>query len=182
MTTTFEKHEVIYCISDFLDNSTIKARKGNHYSVYETHPSSFVFRGEENNLCLVNYKDNVWFEKMQFYTNEEVEKSKKEHHNQPLLDVFLIIEEKDPAFAAEIKNMVGYLASTYQDKYQCSEVRNEGIIYSPRNGKGFNIGNAVKYLSRYLTTGFEKSENPKDLQKAIHYCLFELTRKSYYNA
>ena len=88
------------------------------------------------------------------------------------------IKEKDPKFHASICELVDYLATTYDDKYANSELPNEGIIYSKLNGKGFNMGNAAKYISRYLTTGFQKSEMTADLRKAIHYCLFELTRKN----
>jgi hypothetical protein len=87
------------------------------------------------------------------------------------------IKEADPDFYKSIEDVVNYLASTYDDKYHKSELRNDGIIYSDNLGKGFNMGNAAKYISRYLTTGFQKSEMPADLMKAIHYCLFELTRK-----
>jgi hypothetical protein len=88
------------------------------------------------------------------------------------------ILDKDPAMFDAIGHLSEYLASTYDDKYANSELRNEGIIYSPNLGKGFNAGTAAKYLSRYITTGFSKSENPSDLIKAIHYSLFEFIRKT----
>ena len=47
---------------------------------------------------------------------------------------------------------------------------------SKNYGKAFNCGNAAKYLSRYMTEGFPKSNNPDDIKKAIHYLLFELKR------
>lgn len=87
------------------------------------------------------------------------------------------IEKKDPAMHKSLTQIIEYLASTYNEKYANSELRNEGIIYSPNLGKGFNMGNAAKYIARYITTGFSKSEMPDDLKKAIHYCLFEYTRK-----
>ena len=87
------------------------------------------------------------------------------------------IAEKDPAMYKSLCQIIDYLASTYGEKYAKSELNNEGIIYSPNLGKGFNMGNATKYISRYITTGFSKSEMPDDLKKSIHYCLFEYTRK-----
>lgn len=88
-----------------------------------------------------------------------------------------IIKDKDPAMYASLVQFTDYLVSTYAEKYANSELRNEGIIYSPSLGKGFNMGNAAKYISRYITTGFTKSEMPDDLKKAMHYCMFEYTRK-----
>lgn len=88
------------------------------------------------------------------------------------------ISHRDYPMFLAVSELIEYLASTYDDKYANSELRNEGIIYSPNLGKGFNTGNAAKYLSRYITTGFEKSEKPIDLIKIIHYSLFEYIRKT----
>ena len=44
--------------------------------------------------------------------------------------------------------------------------------------KGYLVGNATKYISRYFTANFEKSGNRKDLFKAVHYLLFEIMRIS----
>jgi hypothetical protein len=87
------------------------------------------------------------------------------------------IKEADPDFYKSIEDVINYLASTYDDKYQNSDLPTRGLTQSETLGKGFNTGNAAKYISRYSTTGFQKSEMPADLMKAIHYCLFELTRK-----
>jgi hypothetical protein len=87
------------------------------------------------------------------------------------------IKEADPDFYSSLEEVIIYLSNTYDDKYQNSEIRTDKIIYSSHLGKGFNMGNAAKYISRYVTAGFQKSEMPADLMKAIHYCLFELTRK-----
>lgn len=84
---------------------------------------------------------------------------------------------KDPVFAKVLQDLMIYLGSTYSDKYHKSPIATKGIIYHEAYGKGFNIGNSTKYLARYLTEGFEKSNMPKDLNKAIHYCLFELARR-----
>lgn len=44
--------------------------------------------------------------------------------------------------------------------------------------KDFLIGNAAKYLTRYMSEGDEKSGNTTDLLKAIHYLKLELDRVS----
>lgn len=88
------------------------------------------------------------------------------------------IKQKDPEFYNTIVDTVNYLASTYEDKYAASPIKTKGIILSQELGKGYNIGNCTKYLQRYLTTGFAKSENTEDLRKVIHYSMFEITRKN----
>lgn len=75
-----------------------------------------------------------------------------------------------------LKELQEYLDNTCQDKYSKSDIDNTGTILSDNLGKGFNIGNATKYISRYATVGFEKSEQRTDLLKAIHYLIFELIR------
>lgn len=91
-----------------------------------------------------------------------------------------VIKEKDPYFHDEIVKVINYLASTYGDKYAKADLDTKGILLSETLGKGFNIGNAFKYLSRYSTTGYSKSENKEDLYKVIHYCVFELQRRTKY--
>jgi hypothetical protein len=88
------------------------------------------------------------------------------------------ILRKDPTMAIVLQEYMIYLASTYDEKYAKSPIPTNGVIYSKDHGTGFNIGNASKYLSRYMTKGFDKSENPRDLDKAIHYCMFELARRA----
>ena len=69
-----------------------------------------------------------------------------------------------------------HLDGTNDDKYFAATVRTNELILSKNLGMGFNIGNAIKYLSRYTTTGYSKSGARKDLKKAIHYIMFELLR------
>lgn len=70
------------------------------------------------------------------------------------------------------------------DKYEADfpEVDLHGLKFMSPHGLGFNVGNAAKYLKRYMTDGFEKSRNPEDLSKAIHYLLFEIARDGYMSA
>jgi hypothetical protein len=76
-------------------------------------------------------------------------------------------------------NVISHIKKTHSDKYEAEMVPAVDLYglmrYSP-HGKGYNIGNASKYLKRYLTNGFEKSSNPQDLYKAAHYILFEIAR------
>lgn len=76
-------------------------------------------------------------------------------------------------------NVISHIKSTHQDKYEAEIVPAldlYGLMRYSQHGKGFNIGNASKYLKRYLTSGFEKSSNPNDLYKAAHYILLEISR------
>lgn len=89
-----------------------------------------------------------------------------------------IIKQKDPAFYAALFELVNYLASTYRDKYEDMKTTNvsKELLMSKEYGKGANLFNVYKYLRRYQTGGYDKSDNPADLLKAVHYLLFELTR------
>ena len=84
----------------------------------------------------------------------------------------------DVEFGTTVEEIVSYLLSTYDEKYVNSPIGNPSIevLYSAEHGKGVNIFNALKYIQRYMSEGFEKSDNPKDVVKAIHYLIFELTR------
>lgn len=83
-----------------------------------------------------------------------------------------------PEFADAITEVMEYLNSTFSDKYAKADISTKGIILSKDNGKGFNCGNSLKYISRYCTEGYSKSNNVLDLYKAIHYLLFEITRRN----
>lgn len=65
-----------------------------------------------------------------------------------------------------------------RDKYAAADIQlyPSELFMSDAHGKSINIFNAVKYLSRYLSEGFEKSNNRQDVIKAVHYLLFELAR------
>ena len=76
-------------------------------------------------------------------------------------------------------DVISHIKHTYDDKYEADivpAVDLYGLMRHSSHGKGFNIGNASKYLKRYLTNGFEKSSNPDDLYKAAHYILLEISR------
>ena len=89
-----------------------------------------------------------------------------------------IIEEcaSDDAVVRAINEMEDYHASTCGDKYGAAVMDTMSLIMNDEHGKSINIFNAFKYLSRYITSGYEKSDNRKDVIKAVHYLLFELAR------
>jgi hypothetical protein len=76
-----------------------------------------------------------------------------------------------------LADFVSYLPTTYSDKYEAtgSNIAKDFLLNSKSSDAA--IFNAVKYLQRYATVGFEKSQNVKDLYKAMHYILFELQRR-----
>lgn len=82
----------------------------------------------------------------------------------------------DFEFAKTIEEVIEYLASTYKDKYTKSPFKTKAMLYG-EHGAPINIFQVQKYCGRYLTEGFEKSHNIKDLYKSIHYLLFELARR-----
>lgn len=88
------------------------------------------------------------------------------------------ITRNDKDMTIALGNLFCYLSSTYGDKYANAEFNPKNIYLGQISGRGFNIGNAIKYLSRYQTDGYKKSYNIEDLYKAIHYLLFELIRRA----
>lgn len=97
------------------------------------------------------------------------------------MEALFLIRQKDDAMANVLSGVLEYIASTYGEKYAEADLNTRGIIESLRHGKGFNIGNSSKYLSRYLTEGFSKSDNPVDVLKSIHYNTMELVRRQKHN-
>lgn len=98
-------------------------------------------------------------------------------HEIKLADALNTVLRGDTDFHFAMIDTIFYLADTFGDKYAGADIDTKGMLYSEKYGKGFNMGNALKYISRYCTEDFEKSNNEKDLLKAIHYILFELTRR-----
>ena len=92
------------------------------------------------------------------------------------------IKEKDPQFHNTLESLIDYFASTYDDKYASDDkvMNTKDFLYHKSFGKGANMFTASKYIQRYCTTGFKKSENTIDLYKSVHYIIFELIRKANY--
>jgi len=83
-----------------------------------------------------------------------------------------------------IESLIKYIHQTYYDKYGSETLLDleDKFIYSPNHGKAVNLFNASKYIERYAGDGFPKSNNRQDLLKAIHYLLFEYTRRTKMDA
>lgn len=89
------------------------------------------------------------------------------------------IANHEPEFLVAVEEMLAHFASTYTDKYEDENDRpivSKNILYDTELGKGANMHNTTKYLQRYITSGYKKSDNPTDLKKACHYIAFELVR------
>lgn len=93
------------------------------------------------------------------------------------------IQQKDPELFQCLEYLIEFLLANLKDKYEGSSLPNisKQLLMNDELGKGANIFTVVKYLQRYATTGFSKSENPIDLLKAIHYILFEVQRTKPWN-
>jgi len=95
-----------------------------------------------------------------------------------LLDDYIAVVESRDGVAVVIAGLMEYLKTTYSDKYTdtSSPLDTKDFLYSDDHGKSVNMFCAAKYMQRYMTDGYSKSNNPQDLFKAIHYLLFELAR------
>lgn len=95
------------------------------------------------------------------------------------------IREKDKEMFKALVHLLLYVGSCYGDKYEKGGMHNfsKEVTQHPDLGKGANLFTTLKYLQRYISTGFAKSGNPEDLMKSMHYILFELMRtKPWLNA
>jgi hypothetical protein len=88
------------------------------------------------------------------------------------------IMQKELSAADVLYDVIKHIHGTYSDKYQ-SDVTDwldtKALLLS-KGGKVANVHSASKYIQRYSTIGFEKSENTIDLLKAIHYIMIEIQR------
>lgn len=89
------------------------------------------------------------------------------------------IAEKEPAAADALKMVVRHIHGTYSDKYAKGQdiIDTKKMLYDPERGDFLNIYQVNRYLQRYLTQGSAKSHLIKDIEKAIHYLVFEITRR-----
>lgn len=89
------------------------------------------------------------------------------------------IENKEPAVANALKMVVRHIHGTYSDKYAKGQdiIDTKKMLYDKEHGDFLNAYQVNRYLQRYLTKGSAKSHLIKDIEKAIHYLVFELTRR-----
>jgi hypothetical protein len=91
------------------------------------------------------------------------------------------IQEKDPDFYRGLSEFIEYLATTYDDKYEVKPNFSLDYSYHKQLGKGANVFTIAKYLQRYSTEGFAKSNQVVDLYKLCHYAMFEIVRRNLDN-
>lgn len=89
------------------------------------------------------------------------------------------IRSKEPDVATAIEMCVKHIHGTYSDKYAKGQdiIDTKKMLYDKERGAFLNIYQVSRYLQRYLTTGSKKSNLIKDIEKAVHYLIFEITRR-----
>lgn len=89
------------------------------------------------------------------------------------------IRNKEPEAAKAIEMSIKHIYNTYSDKYAKGEniIDTKKMLYDKDRGDFLNIYQVNRYLQRYITSGSKKSHLIKDIEKAIHYLIFELTRR-----
>ena len=106
------------------------------------------------------------------------EERKQELFAQFTDDMKLLIE-REPDAAEAVAMTVNHIAGTYGDKYADGEafINTKAMLYNRQHGTPINVYQVSRYLQRYMTTGRKKSYLVVDLFKAIHYLIFEITRR-----
>ena len=94
------------------------------------------------------------------------------------LDVTLFRINLSHTKLTEIDKVINWIYECSKGKYNKSEIDPKLFILGKKLGMGFNIGNAAKYLSRYISNSGKKLYNEQDLLKSIHYILLELKRRT----
>lgn len=75
-----------------------------------------------------------------------------------------------------LKEVADYIDTTYKGHYVGDDnVQSLDLILATGHATGFNVGNILKYGSRY---GKKRGYNRDDLLKVIHYAIFELYNHS----
>ena len=89
------------------------------------------------------------------------------------------IRDKEPEMFKAISLVIKHVAGTYSDKYAKGQdtIDTKKMLYHKEDGRAINIYQVCRYLQRYNTDGSAKSHLLKDLEKAVHYLLFEITRR-----
>ena len=70
-----------------------------------------------------------------------------------------------------IKQIQRYVDKTYEQHYAYGDYQATDVIFDSGHGKGFCIGNIIKYAMRY---GKKNGKNSDDLLKIIHYGIITL--------
>ena len=70
-----------------------------------------------------------------------------------------------------LDDLKAYIDSTYNAHYSKTKFQATEFIFDAGHGRGFCIGNVLKYAQRY---GRKDGYNRKDLQKVLHYAIMAL--------
>jgi hypothetical protein len=89
------------------------------------------------------------------------------------------IESHEPETARALYMVIKHINGTYEDKYAKGQniIDTKKLLYDKDRGDFLNIYQVCRYLQRYVTNGSPKSHLIKDIEKAIHYLVFELVRR-----
>ena len=72
-----------------------------------------------------------------------------------------------------VNELMDYIDSTYEGHYARNKFQATEFIIDADHGKGFMIGNVMKYAQRYGKKG-SMDDARKDLMKVLHYALIAL--------
>lgn len=99
--------------------------------------------------------------------------------NQSVTEMMSDIQSKEPDVAKALEMCIKHIHGTYSDKYAKGQnvIDTKKMLYSKEHGMSINIYQVGRYLQRYVTTGSKKSALIKDIEKAVHYLVFELVRR-----
>ena len=96
-----------------------------------------------------------------------------------ICDLMVEIEGKEPEVANALLLVIRHIHGTYSDKYAKGQdvIDTKKMLYDEQRGDFLNTYQVSRYLQRYITEGSAKSHLIKDIEKAIHYLIFELVRR-----
>lgn len=106
----------------------------------------------------------------------------QKRRNELLAQVSYDIErvcDAEPEAAEALAMTINHIARTYSDKYADGEkvIDTKKMLYGDDYGAAINIYQVTRYLQRYITQGHKKSRLIRDLEKAVHYLIIEITRR-----
>lgn len=129
--------------------------------------------------CTVDEMVQITTDGLRDMIKEESEKMQKQINADKdfTIDALEEILETDVAMLTPFRDLTDHILETQEGHYSdefMPAVDIHGLIHGgTEKGSGFNVGCSLKYLKRYMTDGKDKSYNPKDLLKAIHFLMFE---------
>ena len=110
---------------------------------------------------------------------ENIQETERQREVEEVERNLATILDKEPEMFKAISLVVKHVAGTYSDKYAKGQdtIDTKKMLYHDKDGRPINIYQFCRYLQRYNTEGSAKSHLLKDLEKAVHYLLFEITRR-----